>query len=185
MIVFGGENVYSAEVENALSKHPAVAACAVIGVPDGEWGERVHAMVVVVDGVQPTADELRDHVKQHIAGYKAPRTVEFVGELPLSGAGKVLKRALRSRHWDGRDRMAPKMKHCLAVDEQISGDLHTVGHHLGGDRLRLRRHLGPQHTVQRRSQRLNGRCGAPVFGADAERLNRKSTRLNSSLANIS
>lgn len=104
MIVSGGENVYSAEVENALSKHPAVAACAVIGVPDGEWGERVHAVVVPVNGIQSTADELRDHVKQHIAGYKAPRTVEFVEELPLSGAGKVLKRALRSRHWDGRDR---------------------------------------------------------------------------------
>ncbi|QUQ62427.1 acyl-CoA synthetase [Kutzneria sp. CA-103260] len=104
MIVSGGENVYSAEVENALAKHPAVAACAVIGVPDGEWGERVHAVVVAVDGVRPTVDELRDHVKEHIAGYKAPRSIEFIEVLPLSGAGKVLKRELRSRHWAGRDR---------------------------------------------------------------------------------
>jgi acyl-CoA synthetase (AMP-forming)/AMP-acid ligase II len=104
MIVSGGENVFSAEVENILARHPAVAACAVIGVPDEEWGERVHAVVVPVDGIQPTVDELRDHVKEHIAGYKAPRTVEFIAALPLSGAGKVLKRELRSRHWDGRDR---------------------------------------------------------------------------------
>ncbi|GAA3432926.1 long-chain-fatty-acid--CoA ligase [Kutzneria kofuensis] len=104
MIVSGGENVYSAEVENALAKHPAVASCAVIGVPDEQWGERVHAVVVLVDGHSPTADELRDHCREHIAGYKTPRSVEFVEELPVSGAGKILKRVLRSRHWEGRDR---------------------------------------------------------------------------------
>ncbi|EWM17380.1 long-chain fatty-acid-CoA ligase [Kutzneria sp. 744] len=104
MIVSGGENVYSAEVENALAKHPAVAACAVIGVPDEEWGERVHAVVVLADGHEPADDELREHCKQHIAGYKAPRSVEFVEELPVSGAGKILKRVLRSRHWGSRDR---------------------------------------------------------------------------------
>ncbi|HEX4247544.1 MAG TPA: long-chain fatty acid--CoA ligase [Pseudonocardia sp.] len=105
MIVSGGENVYSVEVENALAKHPAVASCAVIGVPDEEWGERVHAVVVLggaTDG--PTAEELRAHVKEHIAGYKAPRTVEFVDALPLSGAGKVLKRELRARYWSSTDR---------------------------------------------------------------------------------
>ena len=106
MIVSGGENVYSVEVENALAKHPAVASCAVIGVPDDEWGERVHAVVVLVPrpAGSPTADELRAHVKEHIAGYKAPRTVEFVDALPLSGAGKVLKRELRARYWSGADR---------------------------------------------------------------------------------
>jgi len=72
MIVSGGENVYSVEVENALARHPGVASCAVIGVPDDEWGERVHAVVVPAAGATPTAEELREHVKGLIAGYKAP-----------------------------------------------------------------------------------------------------------------
>ena len=100
MIVTGGENVYSAEVENALARHPAVATCAVIAVPDTEWGERVHAVVVLVDGGHATADELREHCKQHIAGYKSPRSVTFVDALPVSGAGKILKRELRRTHHD-------------------------------------------------------------------------------------
>jgi acyl-CoA synthetase (AMP-forming)/AMP-acid ligase II len=104
MIVTGGENVYSAEVENALSQHPAVAACAVIGVPDPEWGERVHAVVVLQPGAAVTGDELREHTKTRIAGYKAPRSVEFADSLPLSGAGKVLKRELRARYWGDTDR---------------------------------------------------------------------------------
>ncbi|MCE3550423.1 hypothetical protein LWC33_03010 [Pseudonocardia sp. RS11V-5] len=104
MIVTGGENVYSAEVENALAAHPPVAACAVIGVPDDEWGERVHAVVVRAPGSDPDPTELREHVKGRIAGYKAPRAVEFVEALPMSGAGKVLKRELRARHWAGADR---------------------------------------------------------------------------------
>jgi acyl-CoA synthetase (AMP-forming)/AMP-acid ligase II len=105
MIVSGGENVYSVEVENALAKHPAVASCAVIGVPDEEWGERVHAVVVLAPGSAAlTGEVLRAHVKEHIAGYKAPRTVEFVDALPLSGAGKVLKRELRARYWSEADR---------------------------------------------------------------------------------
>ena len=73
MIVSGGENVYSAEVENALARHPAVAACAVIGVPDERWGERVHAVVVTAPGATTTADELRAHCRELIAGYKCPR----------------------------------------------------------------------------------------------------------------
>jgi acyl-CoA synthetase (AMP-forming)/AMP-acid ligase II len=104
MIVSGGENVYSVEVENALAKHPSVASCAVIGVPDENWGERVHAVVVIAPGEQPTPEGLREFVKEHIAGYKAPRTVEFVDALPLSGAGKILKRELRQRHWSGKAR---------------------------------------------------------------------------------
>jgi acyl-CoA synthetase (AMP-forming)/AMP-acid ligase II len=104
MIVSGGENVYSAEVENALAKHPAVATCAVIGVPDPEWGERVHAVVVLAPGASTTFEELRAHAKDLIAGYKAPRSAEFVDALPMSGAGKVLKRELRARHWSGADR---------------------------------------------------------------------------------
>ncbi|MEO6081945.1 MAG: fatty-acid--CoA ligase, partial [Umezawaea sp.] len=107
MIVTGGENVYSAEVENALARHPAVATCAVIGVPDTEWGERVHAVVVLVDGGHATADELREHCKQHIAGYKSPRSVTFVDALPVSGAGKVLKRELRRIHHEGPTSTTP------------------------------------------------------------------------------
>lgn len=104
MIVTGGENVYSAEVENAIATHPAVAACAVIGVPDQEWGERVHAVIVCQPNHTLTAEELRDHTKQLIAGYKCPRTIETVDALPVSGAGKILKRELRQKYWDASDR---------------------------------------------------------------------------------
>ncbi|WP_405166825.1 long-chain fatty acid--CoA ligase [Nocardia sp. NBC_01499] len=103
MIITGGENVYSAEVENALAAHAAVASCAVIGVPDDEWGERVHAVVVLLPGAQATEAELRAHCKELIAGYKSPRTVEFADALPISGAGKILKRELRKKYWDPSD----------------------------------------------------------------------------------
>jgi acyl-CoA synthetase (AMP-forming)/AMP-acid ligase II len=104
MIISGGENIYSAEVENALAQHPAGAACAVIGVPDDEWGERVHAVVVLAAGQSVTIEELRDHAKALIAGYKCPRSMETIDALPVSAAGKVLKRELRAGHWDGTDR---------------------------------------------------------------------------------
>ena len=99
MIVTGGENVYSAEVENAVCLHPAVAACAVIGVPDDEWGERVHAVVVLKPEGSLELEELREHVKAKIAGYKSPRSMEIMDALPVSGAGKVLKRELRQMYW--------------------------------------------------------------------------------------
>ncbi|GAA2400597.1 long-chain-fatty-acid--CoA ligase [Mycolicibacterium llatzerense] len=99
MIITGGENVYSAEVENALESHPSVAAAAVIGVPDHEWGERVHAVVVLLPGQQATEEQLRTHCKALIAGYKSPRSVHFVDTLPMSGAGKILKRELRKQYW--------------------------------------------------------------------------------------
>lgn len=99
MIITGGENVYSSEVENALADHPAVAAVAVIGVPDEQWGERVHAVVVRYPGSDPSPDELTAHCRSTIAGYKVPRSFEFVEALPLSGAGKVLKKDLRAPHW--------------------------------------------------------------------------------------
>jgi long-chain acyl-CoA synthetase len=105
MIVSGGENVYSAEVENAVYEHPAVAECAVIGVPDAKWGERVHAIVRRKDGHTLGEEALLAHCHERIAGYKCPRSVEFVEEpLPLSGAGKILKSELRRPHWEGRDR---------------------------------------------------------------------------------
>jgi acyl-CoA synthetase (AMP-forming)/AMP-acid ligase II len=104
MIISGGENVYSAEVENAVCQHTGVAACAVIGVPSDEWGESVHAVVVRKAGQAASAEELIAHCKMLIAGYKCPRSVDFVDALPLSGAGKVLKTKLREPHWQGRQR---------------------------------------------------------------------------------
>lgn len=107
MIVTGGENVYSAEVENVLAQHSSVAACAVIGVPDEVYGERVHAVVVLKPDSpdsMATAEELREHCKELVAGYKAPRTVEFVTELPISPAGKVNKRELREPYWKDQNR---------------------------------------------------------------------------------
>jgi acyl-CoA synthetase (AMP-forming)/AMP-acid ligase II len=104
MIVSGGENVYSVEVEQAIAKHEAVAACAVIGVPDADWGERVHAVVVLKASAEATADDIRNHCKTLIGGYKCPRSVDFVTALPVSGAGKVLKTKLRDPYWAGRER---------------------------------------------------------------------------------
>jgi long-chain acyl-CoA synthetase len=105
MIITGGENVYSAEVENAIATHDAVAEVAVIGVPDERWGEAVHAVVVSRPGRAITAEEVVGHCRGLIAGYKCPRSVEVRSEpLPLSGAGKVLKTRLREPFWAGRDR---------------------------------------------------------------------------------
>ncbi len=98
MIITGGENVYSAEVENAIARHPAVATCAVIGLPDTRWGERVHALVVLKPGAEASADEIREHSKLQIAGYKCPRTIDFVEFIPVSSTGKVLKRELRDQY---------------------------------------------------------------------------------------
>jgi acyl-CoA synthetase (AMP-forming)/AMP-acid ligase II len=105
MIVTGGENVYSAEVENAIAAHPAVATCAVIGIPHELYGEAVHAVVVLVTGATADAEDIRAHCRARIAGYKCPRSVEFRTALPVSGAGKILKRELRKPHWEGRQRM--------------------------------------------------------------------------------
>ncbi len=105
MIVTGGENVYSAEVENALSSHPAVAQVAVIGIPSDQWGEAVHAIVVKREGSEVTEDELREWARARIAGYKVPKSIHFRTEpLPLSGAMKMLKRDLRAPYWAGQDR---------------------------------------------------------------------------------
>lgn len=98
MIVSGGENVYSAEVEQVLNLHPEVSACAVIGVPDPEWGERVHAVVVPVPGAELTGEDIREFCARSIARYKAPRTVDFADDLPRSAVGKILKRTLRERY---------------------------------------------------------------------------------------
>jgi long-chain acyl-CoA synthetase len=100
MIISGGENVYSVEVEDALSTHPAVLEVAVIGVPDPAWGEAVKAVVVLRDGASATERELLDHCRQRIAGYKVPKSIDFSTEpLPKTGPGKVAKRRLREPYW--------------------------------------------------------------------------------------
>jgi acyl-CoA synthetase (AMP-forming)/AMP-acid ligase II len=100
VIITGGENVYSAEVENTLAKHAGVAICAVIGIPDPTWGEKVHAVVLRQPGSEVTASELTDFCRQYIANYKVPRSVSFVDALPTSAAGKIVKRELRRLSWD-------------------------------------------------------------------------------------
>ena len=105
MIISGGENVYSTEVENALYQHDDVAQCAVIGIPDEKWGERVHAVVVPREGCEPDPAELMSFCRALIADYKCPRSISFRSDpLPLSGAGKVLKTELRKPFWEGRER---------------------------------------------------------------------------------
>lgn len=105
MIVSGGENVFSAEVENALGQHPAVATSAVIGIPSDQWGESVHAIVILHPDAPTTTEELQAHCHQLIAGYKCPRSIEFrTDPFPLSGANKVLKTKLREPFWQNNDR---------------------------------------------------------------------------------
>ncbi len=105
MIVTGGENVYSSEVESALSTHPDVADVAVIGVPSDTWGEAVHAVVVVRPGAEVSESALIEHARSSIAGYKVPASIDLRTEpLPLSGAGKTLKRALREPYWADHER---------------------------------------------------------------------------------
>ena len=105
MIVTGGENVYSTEVEDALATHPAVEQAAVIGIPSEEWGEAVHAIVVLKADVTVTVEDLIAHARERIAGYKLPKSIDFRREpLPLSGAMKVLKRELREPFWKDHDR---------------------------------------------------------------------------------
>ena len=106
MIISGGENVYSAEVENAILQHPSVALNAVIAVPSETWGESVHAVVVLKPGATLTLTELQVHCKTLIAGYKCPKSVEFRDLLPMSSVGKVLKTALREPHWKASKKTA-------------------------------------------------------------------------------
>lgn len=104
MIVSGGENVYPAEVENAIFGHPGVADVAVIGVPDDKWGEAVKAIVVRKDGEEATAEDIIAWSKERIAGYKAPKSVDFVEALPRNPSGKILRKDLREPYWAGQGR---------------------------------------------------------------------------------
>ena len=104
MIISGAENIYPAEVESAIFGHPAIAEVAVIGVPDDKWGESVKAVVVLKEGVDASPDEIIAFARTRIAGYKAPRTVDFIEALPRNPSGKILKRELREPYWAGKDR---------------------------------------------------------------------------------
>ena len=107
MIISGGVNIYPAEIEGVLVTHPMVTDAAVFGVPDDEFGEQVKAVVELADGVEGDDDlarELIEHTREHLAGYKAPRTVEFIGSLPRTPTGKLLKRRLRDPYWEGSGR---------------------------------------------------------------------------------
>ena len=105
MIVSGGENVYCSEVEDALYRHPGVLEATVFGIPDEQWGEAVHAVIVARDGADLDDAAIISHCRDHIGGYKVPKSVSFQTDpLPKSGPGKVLKRELRAPYWDGHDR---------------------------------------------------------------------------------
>ena len=105
MIVTGGENVYSGEVEAVLYEHPAIHEAAVFGIPDAQWGELVMACVVLKPGEVLSTNDLMAYCRRSLANYKIPRRVEFLDtELPKSGSGKILKRILRERYWAHQER---------------------------------------------------------------------------------
>lgn len=104
MIISGAENIYPREVEEALARMPEIADVAVIGIPDDKWGETVKAMVVLKPGAVTSAEAVMDFCRGHLAGFKRPRSVDFVDSLPRNPSGKVLKRQLREPYWKGRER---------------------------------------------------------------------------------
>jgi acyl-CoA synthetase (AMP-forming)/AMP-acid ligase II len=104
MIISGGENVYPAEVESALYGHPAIADVAVIGVPDERWGEAVKAIIVLKPDSRPSEAEIIAYARERVAGYKLPKSIDFVTALPRTPSGKILKRELRERYWQAQER---------------------------------------------------------------------------------
>ena len=104
IIISGGENISSVEVENIIASHRAVYEAAVVGVPDENWGEVVKAFVVVKAGSTATEDDIQEHVREHLAGFKVPKSVEFRDELPKGATGKILKRVLREPYWKNTGR---------------------------------------------------------------------------------
>jgi acyl-CoA synthetase (AMP-forming)/AMP-acid ligase II len=104
MIISGGENIYPREIEEILIRHPSVREVAVIGVPDPKWGEGIKAVVALAAGKLATEGELIAFCKDNIASYKKPKSVDFVDELPKNNYGKILKRELRAKYWEDRER---------------------------------------------------------------------------------
>lgn len=104
VIISGGENISSLEIEKAIVSHPSVYETAVIAVPDQKWGETPKAFVVCKPGTSATEEEIRSHVREHLAGFKVPQSVEFRDELPKGSTGKILKRELRDPFWEGMDK---------------------------------------------------------------------------------
>jgi len=104
VIVSGGENVFSREVEDALRSHPDVDEVAVIGVPDAEWGESVRAFIILKPGKAPATEDLTQYCRERIAGYKRPRQFEFVDDFPRLATGKIDKKQLRAPFWRGYSR---------------------------------------------------------------------------------
>jgi len=104
VIITGGMNVYSTEVEEVIDQHSAVAEVAVIGIPDDEWGEAVHAVVVTSSDAEPSVDDIRSICEEQLADYKVPKSIEFVHDIPKTPYGKQDKVALRDRYWEEKDR---------------------------------------------------------------------------------
>ena len=104
MIISGGENIYSTQVESAIHKHQGVLECAVIGIPDDEWGEAVKAVVVMKPGESATEADIINTARKHLASYQKPKSVDFVDSLPKAPTGKILKRELRDPYWNREER---------------------------------------------------------------------------------
>ena len=104
LIISGGENIHPAEVESVLSEHPAVAECAVFGVPDERWGEVPKAVVVARPGASIDTQEVVAWCRERIAAFKCPKTIDVVSALPRNPTGKILKKDLRKPYWEGRER---------------------------------------------------------------------------------
>ncbi len=104
IIISGGENISSVEIENAIVSHPAVLECAVVAAPDDRWGEVAVALVVPKEGAAVSVDEIQEHVRSQLAGFKVPRDIEFREALPKGGTGKILKGELREPYWEGREK---------------------------------------------------------------------------------
>jgi acyl-CoA synthetase (AMP-forming)/AMP-acid ligase II len=105
VIISGGENIYPAEIESAICDHPDVAEAAVVGVPDEIWGEAVKAIVVMKPGKSITSAGLMAFTRERIAGFKTPKSIDFISALPRNASGKILRRQLRAPYWEGRERL--------------------------------------------------------------------------------
>jgi fatty-acyl-CoA synthase/long-chain acyl-CoA synthetase len=103
MIISGGVNIYPAEIEDALEHHADVMDVAVFGIPSEEWGENVHAVIVLRDGSRVDQPDLQAFAREHLAGYKVPRSISFTDEIPKTGTGKILKRVLREPYWQDHE----------------------------------------------------------------------------------